>query len=75
MKLKLLITLNNGNVASQDVISEWSIETEGAEFFTKLQSYMHQYVIKYNTNNSVYIQTLQAFDENDTLLSELNRNE
>lgn len=75
MKLKLLITLSNGNVASQDVISEWNIEKEGFEFFSKLQSYIHQYFIKYNSSNLVHIQTLQVFDENDNLLSELNRNE
>ena len=75
MKLKLLITLENGNVASQDVISDWSIESIGAEFFIKLHLYMNEYVTKYNSKNTVYIQSLQAFDENEILLSELKRNE
>jgi hypothetical protein len=75
MKLKLLITLENGNVASQDVISQWSIEREGFSFFDKLHSYMNSYIKEYSTKNTIDIVKLECFDENDLLLAELNKNE
>lgn len=75
MKIKLLITLENGNVASQDVISQWNIEKDLISFFDKLHLYMNSYIREYATKNTVHIVKLQCFDENENLLSELTVNE
>lgn len=74
MKIKLLITLENGNVATQQILSEWKIEKEKGEFFIKLQSYMNSYIIEHNRKNLIKIATLEAFDESDNLLMTFGKN-
>ena len=75
MKIKLLITIDNNTKVSQDIISEWSPKKDGCDFFTKLQQYMNTYIMEYNTKNSIRIKSLESFDEDDTLLMRMDKNE
>ncbi len=75
MKLKLLITTDNGTSASQDIISEWSVDKDGMEFFTKLQQYMNGYLFEHNKKNTIHIKSLECFDEDGVLLMRMDKNE
>ena len=75
MKIKLIITADNDTAVSQDVLSEWSVETDGAQFFTKLQQYMNTYIMEYNKKNTIHIKTLESFNEDGILLMRMDKNE
>jgi hypothetical protein len=75
MKIKLLITADNGTSVSQDIISEWSVDKNSMEFFTKLQQYMNAYIMEHNTKNTIHIKCLESFDENGVLLMRMDKNE
>jgi hypothetical protein len=75
MKIKLLITIDNDTSVSQDIISEWSVEKDGMEFFTKLQQYMNTYIMEHNRKNTIHIKCLESFDENGVSLMRMDKNE
>jgi hypothetical protein len=75
MKIKLLITTDNDTSVSQDIISEWSVDKNGMEFFTKLQQYMNTYIIEHNTKNTIHIKCLESFDDNGVLLMRMDKSE
>jgi hypothetical protein len=75
MKLKLLITTEIGTSVSQDIISEWSVDKNGMEFFTKLQQYMNTYIMEYNTKNTIHIKCLESFDDDGVLLMRMDKNQ
>ena len=75
MKIKLLITTDNDTSVSQDIISEWSVDKNGMEFFTKLQQYMNTYIMEHNTKNTIHIKCLESFDDNGVLLMRMDKSE
>lgn len=75
MKIKLLITIDNDTSVSQDIISEWSVEKNGMEFFTKLQQYMNTYIMEHNKKNTIHIKCLESFDENGVSLMRMDKNQ
>jgi hypothetical protein len=75
MKIKLLITTDNDTSVSQDIISEWSVDKHGMEFFTKLQQYMNTYIMEYNTKNTIHIKCLESFDDDGVLLMRMDKNQ
>lgn len=75
MKIKLLITIDNDTSVSQDIISEWSVEKDGMEFFTKLQQYMNTYIMEHNKKNTIHIKCLESFDENGVSLMRMDKNQ
>jgi hypothetical protein len=75
MKIKLLITTDNDTSVSQDIISEWSVDKNGMEFFTKLQQYMNTYIIEHNTKNTIHIKCLESFDDTGVLLMRMDKSE
>jgi hypothetical protein len=74
MKIKLLITNENGLVVSQEIQSEWSVKKDGIVFFSKLNTYLNTYIVEYNKVNEVHIQSLEAFDEDEVLLASITKN-
>jgi hypothetical protein len=74
MKIKLIITNEDGLVVSQEILSEWSIAKDGIKFFMKLNAYLNQYIYEYNKANTIHIQSLEAFDENEVLLTSFIKN-
>ena len=74
MKIKLIITNEDGLVVSQEILSEWSIAKDGIKFFMKLNAYLNQYIIEYNKANESHIQSLEAFDEEEVLLASITKN-
>lgn len=68
MTLTLLITTNNDTEVSQNIISEWDINKNPIEFFTKLEQYMNTYIIEYNKKNTIHLKCLECFHEDGTLL-------
>lgn len=75
MKIKLLITIDNDTSVSQDIISEWSVDKDGADFFIKLQQYMNTYIMEHNKKNTIHIKCLECFDENGVSLMRMDKNE
>ena len=74
MKIKLIITNEMGLVISQDVKSEWSVKKDGIQFYSKLNAYLNTYIIEYNKANESHIQLLEAFDEEEVLLTSITKN-
>jgi hypothetical protein len=74
MKIKLIITNKDGLVVSQEILSEWNIQKDGIKFFMKLNAYLNQYIYEYNKANTIHIQSLEAFDENEVLLTSFIKN-
>jgi hypothetical protein len=74
MKIKLLITNENGLVVSQEIQSEWSVKKDGIVFFSKLNTYLNTYIVEYNKVNEVHIGLLEAFDEDEVLLASITKN-
>jgi hypothetical protein len=74
MKIKLLIKNEMGLLISQDIQSEWSVKKDGIQFFSKLNTYLNTYIIEYNKVNTIPIQKLEAFDEDEVLLASITKN-